>query len=103
MRVRSCSCLVGVEFLPGPESLQSRNGFAPRLDAFTVAVDLGVVLCGLCPFGFEFVDLCPQGGDLALVGPPEHPAPRVVDAVAIVLVVALAGTDLSFARDGLAG
>ena len=41
-----------------------------------------------------------QGGDLALVGPSEHPGARIIDTRAVVLLMSFARADLPLAGDG---
>ncbi len=89
--------LVGVELNPGSKSLDAPSASSRRCRRPAPPSSLGtrrrLVTSASSPeFG-------PQRGDLAFVGPAEHPTPRVVNAVTVVLLVPVPRAHLAFAGD----
>lgn len=104
LRLQSCDLggeRLPVQFLEVPvfvelgECIQlGLDGVLLRLQCGDVGAGIGQAFCQLVRLGLE----C---GDLGGIGPAQDITPAVVDAVPVVLFVALArGLDLSGARDG---
>jgi hypothetical protein len=101
MGVGSCFCLRKVELLPRSIAVESGQRFHPYLDRIAFRHDLCDLGCSAGSIGFEIITFAPECRDLSFVRPPHNPTARVIDTVAIVLVVTLARTHLPFASDGL--
>src|SRR5690606_12659847 len=79
---------------------QSCERFAAGLQRIPHSQRFGHERGRLIALRAEFIERGPERGDLAFVGPPEHPLARIVHTMAVILVVTLTGAHLTFARDG---
>src|ERR1700682_16237 len=92
--------LVNVEVRPGVEAIQASESFQACLHRIPLRIEPRQLGSNQLALVLQLGELGAERGDLSFVGPAEDPPTGVVDAVPVVLLVALPGAHLALASHG---